>query len=68
MFMNKKVLTLCVSALLAGGMIGTVNALPVNPTQIETKATSEENVLEMKSLPGLGRRPISRSHSECNYS
>ena len=52
--MNKKVLTLCVSALLAGGMIGTVNALPVNPTQIETKATSEENVLEMKSLPDLG--------------
>ena len=36
--MNKKVLTLCVSALLAGGMVGTVNALPANSTQIETRA------------------------------
>ena len=40
--MNKKVLTLCVSALLAGGMLSTVNALPANPTQIETRAVVSE--------------------------
>ena len=49
--MNKKVLTLCVSALLAGGMLGTVNALPANPTQIETRAVVSKALETTNTLP-----------------
>ena len=49
--MNKKVLTLCVSALLAGGMLGTVNALPANPTQIETRAVVANGLKWNGTLP-----------------
>ena len=49
--MNKKVLTLCVSALLAGGMLGTVNALPANPTQIETRAVVSKALTTTATLP-----------------
>ena len=49
--MNKKVLTLCVSALLAGGMLGTVNALPANPTQIETRAVVANGLEWAGTLP-----------------
>ena len=49
--MNKKVLTLCVSALLAGGMLSTVNALPANPTQIETRAVVAKGLTWAGTLP-----------------
>ena len=49
--MNKKVLTLCVSALLAGGMLSTVNALPANPTQIETRAVVAKDLTWAGTLP-----------------
>ncbi len=49
--MNKKVLTLCAGLLLAGGMMSTVNALPANPTQIETKAVVSNAVTITAALP-----------------
>ena len=49
--MNKKVLTLCAGLLLAGGMMSTVDALPANPTQIETKAVVSNAVTITATLP-----------------
>ncbi len=49
--MNKKVLTLCVSALLAGGMVGTANAFPANSTQIETRAVVSDALTTTATLP-----------------
>ena len=49
--MNKKVLTLCAGLLLAGGMMSTVNALPANPTQVETKAVVSNAVTTTATLP-----------------
>ena len=53
--MNKKVLTLCASFLLAGGMLSMVNALPANPTQIETRVASTEvaEAVQLSVVPTL---------------